>query len=772
MEPQTVNLSVPNNVGHRAKNIFWRKLVPHLRNYVTWDNWQMFYVLTSISWLLGPSLNRHLSTATSFISTYEELGNPWSLMFRSFDLIAALALLSALYVAAQHKHSTIPHLKATIILLSIFAIGSALDILLPSGCHGLPIECIVPDSLSHDLHFFESMITAAALFLANVMWAIRKDIWSRVVLLTQIILITMLIINQDSPHTEITVMQFAYQVIVILWIASKVPALAETHKPKRPPLRIPTIITVIGVWVFLSGFISIINAVFHIEEFSELSSAYFGDNTAWLSQQSVAVGIVLMYVSRHLWRGEYRAWQITSTLLWIEAIKYAVVTPNFYLVLLYGSTATLLLRFRSSFSRFTGSEKLAERLKKLGIVALAALIALILGIILLRLKHHPDFGRLRFNFVQFTRSLLLVRLTHFGPLPRRLVGQVLNIAGIVLLTTGLISLFKPKRPLIPAASLRERQKVLTHIYSYASSSEDYFKYWPTPKLYWWDKTKNVVIVYRVIENVAFALADPVAPSRSLKEKAMQDFLVYCRRHGWLSCFLMVNETQKSAYATNGYKLLRIGASAVVDTMSFESHTSRNKWWRWIRNKGIRQNWSYHLASPPHSPALLKELVQVSDQWLKHGGHVERGFALGYFDPEYLQQCRLHLLRDQSKVIAFANELPSFNLPTTTIDLMRYKPGATHAMSVLLYHTILQLSREGQKLKFDLGFVPLASPSGKTERFIKQIGQMLIREAISAKGLEQFKNKFDPAWENNYIAFDGDWVDVIRISRWLESLLRP
>ncbi len=146
--------------------------------------------------------------------------------------------------------------------------------------------------------------------------------------------------------------------------------------------------------------------------------------------------------------------------------------------------------------------------------------------------------------------------------------------------------------------------------------------------------------------------------------------------------------------------------------------------------------------------------------------------MGYYDSAYLQQCRLHLLYEAGELVAFANELPIFNdNPTITIDLMRYLPNTNHAMPTLLANTIQQLHGEARQY-FDLGFVPLAGGSSKSERAIKKLNQFFIREAIPSSGLEQFKNKFEPEWENTYIAFDGDWLDLVHVSRYMDRLLRP
>jgi lysylphosphatidylglycerol synthetase-like protein (DUF2156 family) len=103
--------------------------------------------------------------------------------------------------------------------------------------------------------------------------------------------------------------------------------------------------------------------------------------------------------------------------------------------------------------------------------------------------------------------------------------------------------------------------------------------------------------------------------------------------------------------------------------------------------------------------------------------------------------------------------------------MRFLPDRAHAMPALLAYTIQHLHEDGSKQVFDLGFVPLASPTARAEQLVRQFGQFLLSEAVSAQGLEQFKNKFEPAWADNYIAFDGDWIDLVHVSRQLDKLLQ-
>jgi phosphatidylglycerol lysyltransferase len=754
-----------------------RSKLPDTRRWLNWEWWQLLYIVLSLSWLLGPALNRHLPINSTLISHYEDPGQPWSWLYRMCDILAALVLGIAVGVLIQRKRRGQPAealFTASLVLLGIIFLGSLVDDLFPSSCQAIATHCLVSDGLSDAVHSVESVITVSSLIALNIIWVIRKAAWAKIVLSLQLIWAAFFIVGLLTTQTGQGLAQFAYQTMVTLWLASVVPVLAGRRPSREGKTYFQPIIHLIAAWIFIGGFIAVADSIRNIGEISQRSAAYFGNNTAWLSQHGVAVGIILMYVSRHLWRGEYRAWQLTSVLLWLETLKYAAITPDGDLVLIYGLTASVLFVLRGLFDRVTSVEDLQDRLKKLAFVALAFVAALCAGVIAFRFKHHQDLDSLKINAGQFTRHFFLFDVVNdLGPLPRRLLGQVLNAAGVVLLLAIVVSLFRPRKPLLKPANFSDRLQLLELLRTSSNSTEDYFKYWPQPKNYWWNNEHTAVVAYRVIGNVAFALADPVAPTASLRQRTAKQFLDYCRQNGWRACFLMVAGSQQKLYKQSGYKEFRIGASAVVDIATFSEKTVRNKWWRWVTNKAKRQEWEYQLAAPPHNLRLITELHRVSNSWMRRQNHQERGFALGYFDRAYLQNCRLHLLRHEGRVIAFANELPTYNgQPAATIDLMRFLPDYKHAMPALLAHTIRQLHKEGEKRQFDLGFVPLASPTARTEQVIKSLGQLLISDAVSARGLEQFKNKFEPAWTDNYIAFDGDWIDLIHISRQLDTVLKP
>jgi phosphatidylglycerol lysyltransferase len=101
----------------------------------------------------------------------------------------------------------------------------------------------------------------------------------------------------------------------------------------------------------------------------------------------------------------------------------------------------------------------------------------------------------------------------------------------------------------------------------------------------------------------------------------------------------------------------------------------------------------------------------------------------------------------------------------TIDMLRYLPGQD-PMAYLLLKTIETAHTANHYEYFDLGFVPFAKASGP----LLAIAKAFSSDRFSAKGLEQFKNKFDPSWQPNYMAYEGDMADLAIIALSIENAL--
>ena len=254
-----------------------------LTHRLTWQWWQFFYVLFSLNWLLGPALNPQLSAHTTFISQYEDPGHAWSWLYRLCDVLAAVLLGLAVYVIARRRKDSSKIIGASLILLAVIAAGSFIDDAFPSACHGGAL-CLVPQEFSRYVHMGESVVTAGALIALNAVWAYRRLPWARTVLAVQLLWAAAFIGNQLSGRPDIGLLQFSYQTVAALWVAALVPYLAGRPAPAGRSPRSRRIVHLIAAWVFAGGFVAVASSIGNLKEISEHSAAYFGDNTAWLSQ--------------------------------------------------------------------------------------------------------------------------------------------------------------------------------------------------------------------------------------------------------------------------------------------------------------------------------------------------------------------------------------------------------------------------------------------------------------------------------------------------------
>lgn len=724
--------------------------------------WLPLFLIIGMSWLLAPAFAHEHYGILKLISVEEAEQYGFAGLFRLCDVVAALILL-----AAALRYRVIARTKHIGLMLVAAAVLSVIDGLFPDTCFVTNIGCGTSASIFSAIHDVETSLLAVLLLamVAYDAWLGRQKV-SAYFLGLQGVMGALVVSSVVSLQATIA-LQYAYQMTMVLWLGWFTSRFAR--QPNMPGSDV-FIRRAIGGWAILSGALSILASIprlhfiHHPPEF-----VYLLQNGTLLEQHGVIAGVLMLYGGRHLLKGEHRAMWLVMVLFISQVLKFSIFTPQPALLTINLVALVLLIYARHSFDRNIEPPKFISRLQDSAAVIAGVTLAVVSALVIAAATGH---SRSLYRDIQHLYSTPYHRITgREDRLPdsqedrfRAVVNSLLISAGIMVLW----SLFRPAR-LVPKGEQSRslsRRKMEKLLHRHATSSEDFFKIWPPDKEYFWGAGSGGAIAYRVVGGVAYALADPIATSKRRREQTLQNFTRYIRQQGWTACWLVVPETSKDMYAAMGLKNIRIGSSAVIDIERFCSETSRSKWWRWQRNRATRNGWKYAALTPPHSTALLDELQALSSKWLGHGGRVEQGFALGYFDRDYLQSCVLHVLRDnRGNVIAFTNEIPIYNhLPQRSVDMLRYLPHMDGAMPALLQHVIESSDRKRYRT-FDLGFVPLAGLDNNMAKIARRLGA----SRFSAGGLEQFKNKFRPDWQEYYLAYDGDLIDLARIVANLERL---
>jgi len=148
------------------------------------------------------------------------------------------------------------------------------------------------------------------------------------------------------------------------------------------------------------------------------------------------------------------------------------------------------------------------------------------------------------------------------------------------------------------------------------------------------------------------------------------------------------------------------------------------------------------------------LREISDQWLADKHSSEKQFSVGRFDPDYLRQFPIAVVRHGGRIVAFANVLTTEAKKTATIDLMRHVDDAPSGlMDYLFTELMLHLKADGFS-EFSLGMAPLSGLENRRgSRWTMKLGALVYRHGghfYNFDGLRNFKDKFAPVWQPRFL----------------------
>ncbi len=497
----------------------------------------------------------------------------------------------------------------------------------------------------------------------------------------------------------------------------------------------------------------------------------------WLHLSSLVDSLILaatFYCAIGLVRGRRVAWRLSIIVLASAAAWFTLESTHLisFLSLLPLITIGLLLITKNYYRLPVGRGfRSANFLSTLTFTLVITLIVVLARLLFAALEHdlyHPMVLATATieHMYDFSYLFKPTLLHHY---PAYVLLATIGIVNYSLLTYALLQPISDYYIHSPQAE----RKVLDLLESYGNSSEDYFKYFPHDKSYFFSDTVEGFVAYAVENGVCVALADPIGPNKQARQKLLAEFVAYCARAGWSVAFLGVTKTEREIYEQAGFSFVKIGESAVVD-LSAKLPAKNRKNLRNVINRfqaGGYQGRFLHTMSPQ----MLRELKTISDGWKSQRGRREYRFAMGYFDENYLKDSRIFIVLDKyQQLMAFVNLQPNYSRSgRASLDMLRISPQAPpNTIDFLLQSLHEHLVKEGWR-EFDLGLAPLsglADAEAIGERGLNTIYKMANRW-YSFQGLRQFKQKFNPNWEPMYIAYQGSPASLVIIARSLNQLLQ-
>ena len=264
---------------------------------------------------------------------------------------------------------------------------------------------------------------------------------------------------------------------------------------------------------------------------------------------------------------------------------------------------------------------------------------------------------------------------------------------------------------------------------------------------------QMLIPFSQTKDKLVVLGEPIGNQKKLKESLIE-FREFADTYKLTPVFYEISDENYSVYHDLGYEFFKLGEEATVDLLKFDISGKKKKDLRLAKNKVESGEMNFQVVNPPFDEAFIRELREVSDEWL--GKRSERGFSMGWFDEEYLSLTPMAVIKKDGEIIAFANLMPVYDGDTISIDLMRLKNDIPSGTMDALFVYLFQWSKENKYKKFNLGMAPLSGVGNNAYSFNEEklIG-LLYRHGqklYSFEGLRKYKEKFQPDWQNKYVAY--------------------
>lgn len=724
----------------------------------------VLYILSACSWLLATRYNNLLLRGPNFISNYESLEMPYALVYRLFDTFSVILLLLGVYI----NERTIVRLygKKVLLAILILTVANILDSVIPTNCALANHICTDNSTLTQNFHVFETLLSVAVFLFAATMSSFKKK-WLTTIPVAQVVLLISLVFIDRFFSSWRLPLQILYVLIQVYWL-NQIVFMNAVSTSKFSISVVKKIRQLMATVAAFNGILALMSAYKFVHLGERVKNLYFLKHTAWFSQHTIITGLSLLFLSRYLVKGSAVARRLLMTISLFEVVKLSALGVHGFSLYTFAAMLVMSIYTEPIFSHHTSTSRFLDRLKIAAATTLIGILAITffsVGFSVFNIDAWKN-GTLDATRIIKRTLLLETKPQRSDSLKLRLFEQGLSAAGLFMYAWLFLGLFLPILLIDSRESTDDEREFAELLQQYSVSSEDSIKIWPADKRYWF-YDEQTAVAFKQSKKVAIALADPIGPENK-HLKAIKGFVEFSRKHGMQSCFLMASETSINKYKKAGLKTMPIGSSAIIDTKKFAEITAKEKWWRWVRNKSTKQGYRYIYKSATTSNLDLERLKTISDAWLESNKRAERTFALGYFDKAFLRDCNIHcLVNSEYQIIAFANELPSYGKSSQkTIDLMRFVPEAESSMAFLLSE-VISYYHSNNIASFDLGFVPLAY--SKSTPLLK-LGKKLLKPVFSSAGLEQFKNKFDPTWQQNYIAWDGDNLDLTSIVSALQKAL--
>jgi phosphatidylglycerol lysyltransferase len=485
-------------------------------------------------------------------------------------------------------------------------------------------------------------------------------------------------------------------------------------------------------------------------------------------------GLLLLVTAAFMLKGLRSAWWFALFLSTISVIGHLTKAIDYEEAIVAFLVVLILIATRKEYYI-----KNNPRLRLIGLqTSLLSIAAIILygtiGFYFIDKKHfNIDFSLFQ-SILYAIQYYFLIGSNNLNPVDgfaRHFLASI-KVSGFLSIVFLIYTFIRPYI-FINNVSTDERKTASELLKLYGSSCMDYFKTY-SDKLIFFSQNKDAFIAYRVSGNFAVALENPVAENPQEMRTCIAAFDKFCYECGLKSIFYRVPEENLQVYRSLGKKALFLGQEGIVDLSTFSleggSKKSLRNALKRIGEKGLKV--IVHI--PPIKDGMLQKLKSVSDEWLNSTERDEIIFSQGMFVWNELKlQTIITIENAEEKIIAFLNIIPDYAKGEGTYDLMRKTKDAPNGIMDFILVELFNYLKTQNYSSVNLGLAPMSGmddPHTFPEKSMK-FAYEKIKSFSHYKGLREFKEKFSPLWQNEYLIYSHDY-DLLQVPSVLANVIKP
>jgi phosphatidylglycerol lysyltransferase len=456
------------------------------------------------------------------------------------------------------------------------------------------------------------------------------------------------------------------------------------------------------------------------------------------------IGLALLILARGLYRRLDMAWYISVIALANAVIVSLIKGLDYEEAAVLAIIGLVLLPCRAEFYR---RARLADlRISFAWLLAIGGVIGGIVWLAFFTTKHIEYSNELWWQFEMSQNA------------PRSLRATFLVV--IILLMYGLSHLLRPSpaKPHLPTDAEMDTVRGILKASDRAEANVVFLR----DKALLFNDAQTAFIMYAVHGRSWVALGDPIGPASEVPELIWR-FREMCDRVGGRPAFYQVSGDTLPLYLDVGLTPIKVGEEARVKLDEFSLDQPGRKDLRYSVRRAERDGLTFDIVPRAQALSVMDELKPISDAWLETRNAAEKRFSVGAFDPAYLSEFDIAVVRVNGRITAFANIWTALGGRQAAVDVMRFDPGASPYTMEFLFARLLVWTKEQGFEWLGLGMAPLSGLAGRDLAPIWQrLGAMVFQAGerfYNFRGLRLFKDKFKPTWEPRYLVCQGGLTPV-------------